>query len=144
MQKKHRNISDEQITLLQQAGLVHAGFDASRNKQVFHRPVNAGATDDPKMLAREYFNNTRYDLVLRLHGPRRFKPGSLPARWEFSEKPFPTGAFCFCPHGYYSVSHRDGTPFEGGLHTNLGDRMFRNETLLSPPEAPKARVFRKS
>lgn len=141
-QKKHRNISVEQIAMLEQSGLVHQGYDKTRDKQVFHKPVLDSSTDDPKMLPREYYNQTKYDLVIKLYGPKRYKAGSLPSQYEFTEKPFPAGTHCYCPHGYYAVSHRDGTAFEGGLHTNVGDRMFQKETLLSRPEVTN-RVFRK-
>lgn len=137
-QTRHRNISVEEIAALESIGLVHAGYDKERNREIFHKKVGQGSSADPMMVCREYYNQTKYDLVIRLNCPNKFPPGSVASVWEFSIKDFPRESHVFCPHGYYRVEHRDGTPFEGGLITNYGETMFKHNILLSRPE-PKTK-----
>lgn len=139
--KQHKNISKEQIAQLEQKGLVHAGYDPIRNREIFNYEVGADSSHDPQMLPREYVNITKYDLVITRTCTPKFKYGSKPSFFEFESLPFPPDKIIYMPHGYYKVTHPDGSLFEGSLLINWGDAMFKNNHLPSRPE-PKISAFR--
>lgn len=128
---RHANISVEQIAQLEQKGFVHAGYDKTRDREVFHRALQAGETTDPKKIACEFVNTSKWELrIAQLDGEKII--------------PFAQGAIVYLPHGYegWQVQHRDGSPYQGELLLNFGDAIGKGNKLPSRPE-PKVKAYRR-
>ena len=129
---RHKNISVEQIRELEKIGLVHAGYDPVRDKEIFHRAIETGCTADPEKLACEFVNNSKWDLrIAQVDGDRVI--------------PFNSGSIVFLPFGYkgLQVQHRDGSPYAGNeILINYGDAMHKGNKLPSRPE-PKVKAYRR-
>ncbi len=130
---RHKNISVEQIAQLEAKGLVHSGYDPIRDREVFHRALDAGATTNPKLIACEMYNNSGYDLIVAQ------VDGNL--KWNLNKE-----KHLYFPHGYegLQIQHRDGSPFQGSLLINYGDEIGKGNKLPSRPDAPKTKVYRRS
>jgi len=129
---RHKNISVEQIAALESKGFVHAGFDQKRNREVFYPELQTGETLNPKKLACEFVNTTKWELRI--------------AHLETDKLiPFPSGAIVYLPQGHegYQVQHRDGSPFCDAILINYGDAMHKGNKKPSPPE-PTIKAYRRS
>lgn len=130
--QRHKNISTEQIASLEAKGFIHAGYDAEREREVFHRALSPGTTSNPKKIACEFVNTSKWELrIAEVEGQKVI--------------PFPSGAIVYMPHGYegWQVQHRDGSPYQGELLVNYGDAMHKGNNKPSRPE-PKVKAFRSS
>lgn len=129
---RHKNISVEQIAQLEEKGLIHAGFDPQRDREIFHRAIADGCTANPKKLACEFVNTSKYDLIIAHEdGIRKIR--------------FNADSIVYMPHGYegWQVQHRDGSPYQGPLLVNYGDQMKKGNKLPSRPEV-STKVYRRS